>query len=234
MRACLKAEGHLRSFFDRLIAETEAERAYLAATPQIRDGLEGNISLDSYRMYLAEAFHHVRHTVPLLERVRDGLPPSKAWLKAAASEYIAEETGHDEWILNDIRNAGGDAEAVRSSRPRPATELMVAYAYDFVTRINPVGFFGMVFVLEGTSTQLATRGAQALMRSLRLGPDCFTYLTSHGALDLSHIQFLQNLLDRVDDLRDQQDIIHMAKRMFVLFADVFRAIPHDMPVQHAA
>lgn len=234
MQTCLRAEGQHTTFFDRLVAETTAERAYLSASPQIRDGLEGRISLNSYRMYLAEAFHHVRHTVPLLERVRDLLPPSKAWLREAAEAYIEEETGHDEWILNDIRNAGGDAEAVRQSRPRAATELMVAYAYDFVTRVNPVGFFGMVFVLEGTSTQLATRGAMALMRSLGLGPECFSYLTSHGALDLSHIQFLQDLLNRVSDPRDQDAIVHMAKRMFVLFADVFRSIPHDMAVQHAA
>jgi long-subunit acyl-CoA synthetase (AMP-forming) len=234
MRACLEASGKHTTFFDRLVAETASERAYLAASPQIRDGLAGRISLNSYLMYLTEAFHHVRHTVPLLERVRDLLPPSKAWLGEAAEAYIKEETGHEEWILDDIRNAGGDADAARASRPRAATELMVSYAYDFISRINPVGFFGMVFVLEGTSTQLATSGAQSLMRSLGLGPECFSYLTSHGALDLSHIQFLQGLLNRVEDPRDQADIVHMAKRMFVLFAEVFRSIPHDMAVQHAA
>ncbi|MCC6918578.1 MAG: AMP-binding protein [Alphaproteobacteria bacterium] len=234
IRAALRTRGQYKSFFDRLIAETQAEQAYLAASPQIRDGLEGRISLPTYLAYLGEAYHHVRHTVPLLERVRDLLPPSKAWLREAADSYIAEESGHDEWILDDIRNAGGDADAVRAGAPNAATELMVAYAYDFVARVNPVGFFGMVFVLEGTSTQLATRGAQAVMRSLGLGPDSFRYLTSHGAIDLSHIQFLQGLLNRVDDPQDQADIIHMAKRMFVLFANLFRSIPHAAPVQHAA
>jgi pyrroloquinoline quinone (PQQ) biosynthesis protein C len=222
------------SFFERLIKETEAERTYLMSTPQIRDGLQGKISLATYRLYLAQAYHHVRHTVPLLERVRDGLPASKAWLKAACQEYIEEESGHEEWILDDIRNAGGDAEAVRHSKPAASTELMVAYAYDYVTRINPAGFFGMVFVLEGTSTQLATTGAQALMTTLRLPPTCFRYLTSHGALDISHMQFFQSLMNRIDDRADQDDIIHMARRMFILFADVFRSIPHDMAVQHAA
>lgn len=229
----MKRGQHI-TFFERLVSETAIERAYLMETPQIRDGLQGRISLQSYRMYLAEAYHHVRHTVPLLTKVRDGLPDSKAWLKQACQEYIAEESGHEEWILDDIRNSGGDATSVRASLPKPATEFMVAYAYDYVARVNPAGFFGMVFVLEGTSTQLATAGAQALMNSLRLPANCFRYLTSHGTLDISHMQFFQSLMNRIEDPKDQADIIHMAKRMFLLFADVFRSIPHDMAVQNAA
>ena len=38
---------------------------------------------------------------------------------------------------------------------------MVAYAYDTVQRRNPVGFFGMVYVLEGTSVALALSAADA-------------------------------------------------------------------------
>jgi long-subunit acyl-CoA synthetase (AMP-forming) len=234
MLRCLEQSGQHVTFFERLVAETEIERNYLMATPQIRDGLAGRISLSTYRQYLAEAYYHVRHTVPLLTRVRDLLPADKAWLRDASEEYIAEEWGHEEWILDDIRNAGGNAQAVREGQPRAATELMVAYAYDYVNRINPAGFFGMVFVLEGTSTQLATQGAEALMKSLRLPENCFRYLTSHGTLDISHMQFFQRLMNRIDDSRDQADIIHMAKRMFVLFSEVFRAIPHDPAVQNAA
>jgi hypothetical protein len=38
-------------------------------------------------------------------------------------------------------------------------ELMVAYLYDLIARGNPVGLFGMVNVLEGTSIALATQAA---------------------------------------------------------------------------
>ena len=226
--------GQFVSFFERLVVETLAEREYLMATPQIRDGLAGRIPLWTYQQYLGEAYHHVKHTVPLLRRVRELLPPEKAWLAAAVDDYIEEESGHDEWILDDIRNSGGGADSVRHGMPRPQTEFMVSYAYDYINRINPAGFFGMVFVLEGTSTQLATQGAEALMRALHLPPNCFRYLTSHGTLDLSHMQFFQGLMNRIDDERDKEAIIHMAKRMFILFANVFRAIPYAAEAQHAA
>jgi pyrroloquinoline quinone (PQQ) biosynthesis protein C len=194
----------------------------------------GRISRQTYLDYLAEAFHHVKHTVPLMRLTHEHLSADQNWLRAALDDYIAEEMGHEEWILDDITEAGGNAAAVRCSTPRPATAAMVDYAYDFVRRVNPVGFFGMVFVLEGTSTQLATVGAEALMKTLALPRSCFRYLLSHGALDLDHIRFLQNVLNRIEAAADQAAVIQMAKTMFLLFAEMFRSIPHIPDEAHVA
>ena len=35
--------------------------------------------------------------------------------RTAIGEYIEEEMGHQEWVLNDIAVCGGDKEAVRAS-----------------------------------------------------------------------------------------------------------------------
>ena len=214
-------------FFERLMSETVEERNYLLGTKQIQDGLAGRISLQTYLDYLAEAYYHVRHTVPLLTLSRNNLAKADQWLAPAFDEYIGEETGHEEWILDDIHNAGGNAERVRHGTPCMATELMVAYAYDYVTRVNPVGFFGMVLVLEGTSTALATASAGALMTALKLPESCFHYLLSHGSLDLKHMAFFEGLMDRIESPQHQAAIIQMAKRMYILFANVFMAIPHE-------
>jgi long-chain acyl-CoA synthetase len=221
------------TFYDTLVMETAPQQGYLVATEQIRRGLVGDISRRAYLEYLAEAYHHVRHTVPLMQLVKSRLPKGREWLNKALDEYIAEESGHEEWILDDIRNAGGDAEAVRRSRPGIATEFMVSYAYDYINRVNPVGFFGMVFVLEGTSTKLATAGSEALMKSLKLGSECFRYLTSHGSLDIEHMNFFRDLMGRIDHPEDKEAIIHMAQRMFILFANLFRSISLEPASQHA-
>ncbi len=226
--------GQSLSFFERLVRDTAEEQQALRQVPQIVDAMQGKISRETYIAYLTEAYHHVKHTVPLMQCARAHMPKEKAHLIAALDEYIEEETGHEEWILRDIANAGGDAEAVRNGQPRFATEMMISYAYDTITRINPVAFFGMVFVLEGTSTQLATAGARAVQEKLGLGDNCFTYLTSHGALDLEHMKFFANLMSQIDDPKDQDDIVHMAKRMFILFGNVFAAIPHNTEIQDAA
>ena len=234
MAVCLEQPGQYVTFFDALVAATAPERALMLSAPQIRDGLAGRISRSTYLHYLAEAFHHVRHTVSLMRLAFDRSLPDQEWLREALEQYIAEETGHEEWILEDIAQAGGNAATVRNGVPRFATEMMVAYAYDYVSRINPVGFLGMVFVLESTSEQLATRGAHALMQALGLPQTCFRYLLSHGSVDVDHLRFLQNLMSRVTEPRDRAAITHMAKAMYRLYGDVFRSIPHTPENAHVA
>ena len=66
---------------------------------------------------------------------------------------------------------------------------MVAYAYDTIQRVNPLGFFGMVHVLEGTSIVAADAAAAGIQKTLNLPDEAFSYLRSHGALDQSHVKF---------------------------------------------
>lgn len=223
----------MNTFFKELLQATEVERSELYAVPQIVDAMQGKISRETYIAYLEQAYHHVKHTVPLMMAAGSRLPQSKEYLREALVDYVEEEVGHQEWILNDIKHAGGDAEAARLGEPNEATEMMVAYAYDYVSRVNPVGFFGMVFVLEGTSIQLATNVAKTLQLSLGLPENCFSYLSSHGSLDLEHMKFFEKLVNQIDDAEDQQAIIHVAKRMFRLFAEVFRSIPHKEVLKDA-
>lgn len=234
MRRCLQQPGLYQSFYDRLVTQTGPDRATFQQIAQIQDALRGCVSRDSYLAYLREAYHHVKHTVPLMKLTRSKLTSAHGWLREALSEYIAEETGHELWILNDIQNAGGDPDAARMGSPNSATARMVAYAYDYITLVNPVGFFGMVYVLEGTSIELATRGAHALMQALELPPTCFSYLLSHGELDAGHLAFFRRLMDKMANEDDQAAIIEVAGAMFRLFGAVFGSIPHTGPVGNVA
>ncbi|MEG8016995.1 TenA family transcriptional regulator [Sphingomonas sp. LR55] len=144
-------------------------------------------------------------------------------LVAALDEYIEEETGHEFWILEDIEAAGGDSMAA-SKAPSPATRAMVEHAYETIRTGNPAAFFGMVYVLEGTSIAMASHGAGAVQASLGLPDDAFHYLTSHGALDQDHMVFFEKLMNRIDDPEDQRAIIDMANAMFRLFGALFAGI----------
>jgi hypothetical protein len=212
-------------FYEQLLAETESERNGMLAIPFIQRGVAGELGLDSYIAFLTQAYHHVKHTTPLLMACGSRLPERLEWLRAAVGEYIEEEMGHQEWILNDIKACGGDAEAVRHGIPAVPTELMVAYAYDTIHRCNPVGFFGMVLVLEGTSVALATQAAGVIKTTLSLPDTAFSYLSSHGSLDVSHVGFYGSLMDRLDQGEDQQAVIHCARVFYKLYGDIFRSLP---------
>ncbi len=212
------------TFYEHLIAATAADRNYLMAAPVLVDCLQGRVTAQSYLAFLTQAYHHVRHTTPLLMTLGGRLPDRLGWLRRPVAEYIEEEIGHEEWILDDIAAAGGDAAAVRGSSPELPAELMVAYAYDLIQRRNPAAFFGMVFVLEGTSVALALTAADRIQQALGLPDKAFTYLRSHGVLDQEHTQHLAALLDQMAP-EDQADVLRSAKIFFKLYGDIFHALP---------
>lgn len=213
------------SFYESLLAQTQAERDYLLGAPIILQAMTGQVALRSYIAFLTEAYHHVKHTVPLLMACGARLPERLEWLREAIAEYIEEETGHQEWVLNDIAACGADKEAVRHGTPHMSTELMVAYVYDRIARHNPVSFFGMVNVLEGTSIALATQAAGVIQGKLGLPNKAFSYLTSHGSLDIEHIKFYENLMNKLESDEDKQAVIHTARVVYRLYGDMFRSLP---------
>jgi len=215
------------NFFETLSTQTAQQRQQLLAAPIIGKAHGGNISLPEYVEFLTQAYHHVKHTVPLLMATGARLPESQEWLRVAVAEYIEEEIGHQEWILNDIAACGVDKEAVRLGQPSLATELMVSYAYDMVNRVNPLGFFGMVHVLEGTSISIADRAAEAIRNTLGLPKKAFSYLYSHGALDLDHVKFFEGLMNQINNQRDQAQIIHSARVFYTLYGNIFRSLGQD-------
>lgn len=219
------------SFYQKLLAETQAGQQYLLSAPIFARVFQGQIALDDYVAFLVQAYHHVKHTVPLLMGTGARLPDSKEWLRVAIAEYIEEETGHQEWVLNDIGNCGFDKEAARASKPAASTELMVAYAWDMVNRVNPLGFFGMVHVLEGTSIRIADKAADAIRQKLGLPQKAFSYLYSHGSLDQDHVKFFEGLMDQITDPAEQAQIIHAANMFYRLYGGIFHGLDaaHGIP-----
>jgi pyrroloquinoline quinone (PQQ) biosynthesis protein C len=222
------------SFYDELQMRTEKNRVYLMSAPIIHRCMNREITLDEYVAFLCQAYHHVKHTTPLLMATGARLPESKEWLREAIAEYIKEELGHQEWILNDIEACGYDKEKARQSQPNISTELMVSYAYDVVNRDNPLGFFGTVQVLEGTSIRIADEAADQIQASLNLHDNAFTYLRSHGKLDQQHIKFFEQLMNCITDAREQLSIVHCANVFYLLYGNMFRELAPEQAHQLAA
>jgi pyrroloquinoline quinone (PQQ) biosynthesis protein C len=216
-------------FYHELVRDTENERLAFLQSPVIADCMAGQVSRETYIAFLTEAYHHVKHTVPLLMACGSRLPDRLGWLQSAIVEYIDEEHGHERWILNDISACGADADAAAAQAPSIATELMVSYAYDTIMRRNPVGFFGMVFVLEGTSVAIATRAAEIIEAELDLPRKAFSYLRSHGSVDQKHIGDYERIVNRLDREDDRQAVVHAARVFFKLYGDVFRQLPRAIP-----
>lgn len=212
-------------FYSRLIASTAAERADFLAIPVLQRALAEGVPLELYLAFLGQAYHHVKHTCPLLEAAAAKCGPADEYYRTALETYVDEERGHERWILDDIAALGGNAAAVAQAQPGVPCRLLVAYVYFAIGTITPYAMLGMVHVLEGMSVALAQAGANALKRSLDLEGDVgFSYLTSHGALDQDHVAFFRDLVNRVEQESDRTAIVETAQVVYRLYGDIFRSL----------
>jgi len=218
------------TFFDRLVAETQAEREDFQSISVIQTAVSQGVTKELYAQYLTQAYHHVRFTVPLLELALEGCNVGDEAYANALAEYIEEEAGHDEWILDDIKALGEDSEAVRAGRGGFACRVMISHAYYLIEHQSPYALLGMVHVLEGMSVVLADQAAGAIRA--RFGdnpPTAFSYLTSHGGLDMEHVKFFEDLVNGLGE-RDVEDIIiASAKDFYKLFGNMFRELGEALP-----
>src|SRR5690606_41543256 len=99
------------TFYNQLVSATREHRSRLLAAPLIKQALAGQISRDQYIAFLTEAYHHVKHTVPLLMATGARLGGAREWLREAVAEYTAEELGHQECVPNDLAACAGGPEA---------------------------------------------------------------------------------------------------------------------------
>lgn len=54
------------SHYELLQAETLAERTALLGEPLFADAMAGRVNTAMYIAFLTQAYHHVKHTVPLM------------------------------------------------------------------------------------------------------------------------------------------------------------------------
>jgi pyrroloquinoline quinone (PQQ) biosynthesis protein C len=175
-----------------------------------------------YLDFLAQAYHHVRSTAPLLAQAAARCGPEDHLYQSALFEYMAEERGHELWILEDIHAVGGDAEQVRRSAPRFPCKVMVGHAYYVIDRVSPYGLLGMIHVLEGMAVALAGKAVSALRESIGAADDGgFKYLTTHGDLDVRHSEFFENLINQIDQ-RHLPLVIETTGDFYRLYGDLFR------------
>lgn len=213
------------TFFQELKEQTAREQNSFVTIPLITHVVDNGVSPELYADFLDQAYHHVRHTCPLLGAALDRCGPEDAAYAKALREYIKEEEGHDEWILDDIRALGFDDEAVRHGQARLPCRVMVSHAYYLIDQVSPHALLGMVHVLEGMSVLLAVKAADAIAGSFGDHPPrAFSYLTSHGDLDIEHVDFFEDLVNSISDDTLKQIIVQSARDFYKLYGDIFRDI----------
>lgn len=207
-------EHEARTLLEELDAQPEAQRLF-----------QGSIDAEGYAAWLAQTYHYVRWTTPLLERAgrrmqRLGQHPVLAELLLRKA---TEERGHERWLLADLKNLGWRPEEVERTEPCPAVAAYVAWNR-FTSEVgSPTAFLGTAYMLEHLSVH---RAGQAVERLLERGaiPDihkAVTFLRGHAGEDVSHVAELNEVLLGLTEPREQAAILLSARATRALYLGLF-------------
>jgi hypothetical protein len=163
-----------------------------------------------YPRYLACIHTMIRASVPLMVAARDVAREDVARLGRACDgadaagsvsgrlaayldQHIPEETGHDDWVLEDLARIGVPAQDALTHIPSPAVAAVVGAQYYYISHYRPVALLGYIGLLEGyPPTEELVRSAAA-----RTGYpiEAFRTLRKHAHLDPHHRDDLDRCLD---------------------------------------
>ncbi|WP_405983651.1 iron-containing redox enzyme family protein [Streptomyces sp. NBC_00872] len=156
---------------------------------------------ERYTVYVQAMHGVIRASVPLMERAaarcaelgpRDRIAaPLAGYLR----EHIAEERGHDEWLLADFAALGGDPETLLTTLPQPAVARLVGAQQYWIEYHHPVTLLGHIAVLEANAP--APWLADRIVSATGLPEAAVTTVREHAGLDTGHAGTLFALLDRL-------------------------------------
>jgi len=213
-------------FYQKLIQNTAVEAQGMYAIPILHNGAQGNISHTGYLSFLGESYHLATQLAPLIDACQKRLKPEQLIAGNDFDILRAEKFRYPELLLNDIRHAGGDADAVQQSQANLHTELMIAYSWDAVQRGNPLGLLSLIHVLDFTCIAIAQRAAANIALKLDLPEAAFSYLHKFTANNPTVIS-LRRLLNQVTATDDQRALCHTTRAFYLLYGNIFYNLPYQ-------
>ena len=159
------------------------------------------------------AYHGIlRATIPLLQTARrEALAREGAAQRTLASyleTHIQEETGEDEWVLQDLEVLGVERSTALTHVPSPNVAHLVGAQYYWVLHVDPIAVLGYLAALERDPPSLEF--IDELVR--RTGHDraAFRTLIAHAERDPEHADELDELLDHIELTDAQCELVSLS------------------------
>ncbi|TXC67481.1 iron-containing redox enzyme family protein [Piscinibacter aquaticus] len=181
--------------------------------------------LQRYRTLLLELYHVVWHFNPVCaaaaSRISDGHKPVRYFLY----EHMHEESGHEEWVRNDLEAVGVPASDTDGHTPSAFTQALVGYNYWAADRAHPCSVLGMLYTLEVIASVYGGPFASAIKESLLLeGERGVSFINSHATMDAEHMAELRQVLNTLEDAQAREAVIDAALVNFHHFTRIIEQV----------
>jgi pyrroloquinoline quinone (PQQ) biosynthesis protein C len=183
------------------------------------------MSVDRYRRLLIELYHVVWHFNPICAAAASRVPDDQRAVRYFLYEHMHEESGHEEWVLNDLEAVGVMRRDVQAAPPGPYTTTLCGYNYWSADRRHPCSVLGMMYVLEVIASVYGGPFSSAMRESLFLQGDLgVSFISSHATMDTEHMIQLRQVLNTLTDQKAQDAIAESTIVNFHHFTRMFETI----------
>ena len=212
-------------FFADLVVRTDEARRAFENHPVVLDAVARGMSLERYRALLLELYHVVWHFNPVSAAAASRLPDSHRQVRYFLYEHMQEESGHEEWVRNDLEAVGVLPAQTEAHEPSPFTRALVGYNYWAADRRHPCSALGMLYTLEVIASVYGGPFASAIKESLLLeGERGVSFINSHATMDAEHMADLRKVLNTFDDTPACEAVVESALINFHHFTRIIESI----------
>jgi pyrroloquinoline quinone (PQQ) biosynthesis protein C len=215
----------MSDFFMALVESTDQARRDFETHPVALAAVADGLSVERYRKLLLELYQIVWHFNPICAAAAGRMPDAHRELRYFLYRHMAEESGHEQWVGNDLEAIGVGEAALLKHQPSPSTLALIGYNYWGADRRDPCSVLGMMYVLEVIASVYGGAFASAMRESLLLvGDRGVTFIGSHATLDADHMVQLRKILVTIEDAGARDAIVESTLVNFEFVTRIFATI----------
>lgn len=212
-------------FFAELVLRTDEARREFETNPVVLDAVAHGMTVERYRRLLLELYHVVWHFNPICAAAASRVSDEERNIRYFLYEHIHEESGHEEWVLNDLEAVGVLRETALSTSPSIFVTALCGYNYWCADRRHPCSALGMMYSLEVIASVYGGPFSSAISESLLLQDRRgISFISSHAEMDAEHMIALRLALNTVVRKQAKDEIVESALVNFHHFTKMFEAI----------
>ena len=212
-------------FFADLVVRTDEARRAFETHPIVLDAVANGLSVERYRKLLLELYHVVWHFNPVCAAAASRIGDAERQVRYFLYEHMQEESGHEEWVRNDLDAVGVAPAATEGHEPSPFTRALVGYNYWAADRREPCSALGMLYTLEVIASVYGGPFASAIRESLLLeGERGVSFISSHAELDAEHMADLRKILNTLEREASREAVVESTLVNFHHFTRIIETV----------
>jgi len=212
-------------FFADLVMRTDEARRDFETNPVVLDAVAHGMPIERYRKLLLELYHVVWHFNPVCAAAASRVADEHRQVRYFLYEHMHEESGHEQWVMNDLEAVSVSQATLHAHRPSLHTQALTGYNYWAADRLHPCAVLGMMYTLEVLASVYGGTFSAAIRDSLLLESDRgVSFISSHATMDAQHMIMLRQVLNTLTDDAAREAIVDSALLNFHQITRVFEGV----------